>query len=87
MIIQHENRKTGKIEEKHLKNPPMIRSTKLSTLYTLIVNPNGQYEILINREKIRFGSLLEDLDPPMSSPAEIDDPTDKKPTDWVDEAQ
>jgi hypothetical protein len=84
--VQHLNRKTGKIQEKHLKEPPMTRSTKLSTLYTLIVHPDGNFDILVNREKIRSGNLLTDFDPPFNTPAEIDDPEDGKPESWIDEA-
>jgi hypothetical protein len=31
------------------------------------------------------GSLFDDFEPPFNPPAEIDDETDKKPEDWVDE--
>lgn len=70
-----------------MTEPPMIRSTKLSTLYTLIVHPDGNFEILINRERIRNGHLLKDFNPPINSPAKVDDPKDEKPTDWVDAAK
>eukprot|EP00959_Pyramimonas_sp_CCMP1952_P438474 9179791-Pyramimonas_sp.AAC.1 len=43
------------------------------------------YEILIDNEVAKEGSLLEDLDPAINPPAEINDPTDFKPEDWVDE--
>ena len=33
------------------------------------------------------GSLLEEMDPPVNPSKEIDDPNDKKPEDWVDEAK
>ena len=45
------------------------------------------YEILIDNEVSKEGSLLEDFEPPINPPAEIDDPTDSKPADWVDEAE
>lgn len=32
-------------------------------------------------------NLLEDMEPPVNPPKEIDDPTDFKPDDWVDEAK
>lgn len=31
------------------------------------------------------GSLLEDFTPPVNPSKEIDDPTDSKPSTWVDE--
>ncbi len=75
----------------------------MTRLYTLIVNPDNTYEVLIDDESKSTGSLLEDFTPPVNPPAEIgasctahgcsnyscplDDPEDKKPTDWVDTAK
>jgi Calreticulin family len=39
---------------------------------------------LFNGESLSRGDLLEDFNPPVNPPAEIDDPEDKKPDDWVD---
>ncbi|KAI4191535.1 MAG: hypothetical protein LQ348_003514 [Seirophora lacunosa] len=86
-IFQHKNPKTGEYEEKHLKSPPMARIVKTTTLYTLIVNPDQTYEIRIDGEKSKDGSLLEDFSPSVNPEKEIDDPSDKKPEDWVDEAR
>jgi calnexin len=86
-IFRHKNPKTGEYEEKHLQNPPIARIGKTTTLYTLIVNPDNTYEIQIDGEESKKGSLLEDFDPPVNPPKEIDDPNDKKPEDWVDEAR
>ncbi len=36
---------------------------------------------------VQSGSLLEEMDPPVNPSKEIDDPSDKKPEDWVDEAK
>lgn len=41
--------------------------------------------MLYNRESHNLGSLLEDFTPSVNPPAEIDDPEDTKPEDWVDE--
>lgn len=41
----------------------------------------------MNLESKAKGSLLEDMNPPVNPPKEIDDPTDSKPDDWVDEAK
>jgi len=65
----------------------MARVTKTTSLYQLVVHPNNTYEISIDGEQIRNGSLLEDFDPPVNPQKEIDDPDDKKPADWVDEAR
>ncbi|KAI4119024.1 MAG: hypothetical protein LQ345_000995 [Seirophora villosa] len=86
-IFQHKNPKTGEYEEKHLKSPPAARIVKTTTLYTLIVNPDQTYEIRIDGEKSKDGSLLEDFSPSVNPEKEIDDPSDKKPEDWVDEAR
>lgn len=86
-IFRHRNPKTGEWEEKHLKNPPNPKITKTTALYTLVVNPDQSFEILINDESVRKGSLLEDFDPAVNPPAEIDDPEDFKPETWVDLAE
>lgn len=86
-IFQHKNPKTGEYEEKHLKSPPMARIVKTTSLYTLIVKPDQTYEIRIDGEKQKEGSLLEDFTPSVNPEKEIDDPKDKKPEDWVDEAR
>lgn len=51
-------------------------------LYTLIVNPDGKYEVLIDNESVESGSLDEDWD--MLPSKEIKDPEAKKPEDWDD---
>lgn len=38
-------------------------------------------------ESKKSGSLFEDFEPPFNPPEEIDDPEDKKPSDWVDEVR
>lgn len=84
-IFRHKNPKTGEYEEKHLVSPPRAEITKISTLYTLIVNPDQTFEILINGKSEKTGSLLEDFEPPVNPEKEIPDPSDEKPDSWVDE--
>ncbi|ODH22301.1 hypothetical protein ACO22_05543, partial [Paracoccidioides brasiliensis] len=86
-IFRHKNPKTGEYEEKHLKNPPAARVSKLSTLYTLIVKPDQSFQILIDGDTVKNGTLLEDFTPAVNPQREIDDPEDKKPADWVDETR
>ncbi|KAE8148295.1 Calreticulin family-domain-containing protein [Aspergillus avenaceus] len=86
-IFRHKNPKTGEYEEKHLKAPPAARTNKVTSLYTLIVNPDQTFQILIDGESVKEGNLLEDFNPPVNPEKEIDDPKDKKPSDWVDEAK
>ncbi|KAK1923820.1 ER-associated protein catabolism-related protein [Papiliotrema laurentii] len=86
-IFRHQNPITGEWEEKHLINPPAPKITKTTALYTLIVKPDQTFEILINDESVRNGSLLEDFTPAVNPPKEIDDPEDFKPETWVDIAE
>jgi calnexin len=86
-IFKHKNPKSGEYEEKHLKNPPMAKTVKLSTLYTLIVKPDNSFEMLIDNASMKNGSLLEDFSPSVNPEKEINDEKDKKPDDWVDEAR
>ncbi|KAJ5934865.1 Calnexin [Penicillium verhagenii] len=86
-IFRHKNPKTGEYEEKHLKTPPVARTSKVTSLYTLIVKPDQTFEILVNGESVKEGSLLEDFSPSVNPEKEIDDPKDKKPTNWVDEVK
>jgi len=65
----------------------MARIMKTTNLYTLVVHPNNTYAISINGDEVRSGSLFEDFAPPVNPEKEIDDPNDKKPGDWVDEAR
>ena len=40
--------------------------------------------MLFNGDSYNLGNLLEDFTPAVNPEAEIDDPDDKKPEDWVD---
>ncbi|EXJ65732.1 calnexin [Cladophialophora psammophila CBS 110553] len=86
-IFQHKNPKTGEYEEKHLKSPPQAKTGKMTTLYTLIVKPDNTFEMLIDNKSAKNGSLLDDFSPAVNPLKEIDDPKDKKPDDWVEEAR
>ena len=50
-----------------------------------LCSPDNSYSVLVNGESVNNGTLLEDFNPPVNPPAEIDDPDDKKPEDWVDQ--
>jgi hypothetical protein len=52
-----------------------------------LCSPDNTFEILINGESSKNGSLLEDFDPPVNPSKEIDDDEDKKPEDWVEQAK
>jgi len=86
-ILQHKNPKTGTWEEKHCKDPPSVPHDQLSHLYTLIISPDNSFDILIDGDKKTSGNLLSSMQPPVNPPKEIDDPTDSKPEDWIDEVK
>lgn len=77
-IFRHRNPLTGEMEEKHLVAPPSPKITKTTTLYTLVVRPDQTYEIKVNGETAKSGSLLEDFSPAVNPAKEIDDPEDQK---------
>nr|XP_042909470.1 calnexin [Parasteatoda tepidariorum]XP_042909471.1 calnexin [Parasteatoda tepidariorum] len=87
-IFRHRNPKNGSFEEKHWKrtaNVPKLDDVfkdKKPHLFTLIINPDSKFEVLVDKQSIQKGSLLEDFNPPVNPEAEIDDPNDSKPSDW-----
>eukprot|EP00003_Mantamonas_plastica_P030194 TRINITY_DN737_c0_g1_i4.p1 TRINITY_DN737_c0_g1~~TRINITY_DN737_c0_g1_i4.p1 ORF type:complete len:501 (+),score=240.69 TRINITY_DN737_c0_g1_i4:1639-3141(+) len=83
-IFRHKNPKTGEYEEKHVESPPATKSDSLTHLYTLHIKPDNTFEMMIDMNVEKAGSLLKDFLPPVNPPKMIDDPTDKKPADWVD---
>ena len=85
-IFRHKNPKTGVYEEKHAKKPTAnidrFFSDKKTHLYTLVVNPDNSFEMLVDNTLVNEGTLLDDVSPPVNPPKEIEDPNDKKPEDW-----
>ena len=67
------------------KKEPKYPDDKLTHVYTLRVTPENKYELYIDQELKESGSL--EADWAFLKPKEIDDPTDTKPADWVDDAQ
>lgn len=80
-----------------IKKDIRCKDDVFSHLYTLIVNPDNTYEVLIDNEKVQSGELEEDWDflpskmikdPEASKPDDWDDrptiadPEDTKPEDW-----
>merc|ERR1712117_849822 len=73
-------------EKNHLiKKDIRCKDDVFTHLYTLIVNPDGTYEVLIDNESAQKGSLTEDWD--FLPPKKIKDPEMGKPDDWVDQAK
>lgn len=70
-----------------MKSAPMITIDKLTHLYTLIVKPDNSFQVKIDGAAVKNGTLLEDFSPSVEPAKEIDDPKDKKPADWVEDAK
>jgi len=84
-IVRFKNPVTGKFEEKHAKKSDFqstVFSDGNSHLYTLVVNPDNTYKMLIDQKEVSSGHLLQDLEPAIVPPKEIVDPEDKKPESW-----
>eukprot|EP00884_Botryococcus_braunii_P011091 jgi/Botrbrau1/19984/Bobra.0768s0001.1 len=86
LIIRHRNPK-GDIQEKHLRSPPLVEQDKMTHVYTAILKPDNTYQILIDGQVKKSGSIFEDFEPEINPSKEIDDPEDEKPNDWVDSAK
>jgi len=56
-----------------------------SHLYRLVVKPDNTVRVEMDGEKSYEGSITEDWE--VLAPKEIEDPADKKPSDWSDEAE
>jgi len=67
------------------KKEPKPVDDRLTHVYTAIINNDGTYEMQVDGEKKESGNLQDDW--AFLKPKEIDDPEDKKPGDWVDDAQ
>ncbi|OIW00225.1 hypothetical protein TanjilG_27476 [Lupinus angustifolius] len=88
-IFKHKNPKSGEYVEHHLKFPPVAPSDKLSHVYTAILKPDNELQILIDGEERKKANFLtsEDFEPALIPPKTIPDPEDKKPEDWDERAK
>merc|ERR1712146_834577 len=60
-------------------------SDELTHVYTLVVKPDNTFAVSIDGSEVEDGKLADGWK--FLEPKEIDDPEDKKPSDWVDEAE
>ena len=89
-IFRHVNPNNQTVEEKHCKKLETKERAIFEELFKdhrphlfrLIVNSDNTYEMSIDYKIVNHGSLLNDFSPAVNPPAEIDDPKDKKPSDW-----
>merc|ERR1719163_936879 len=87
-ILRHKNPVSGEWEEKHLVTPPAPNTVDKQThLYTAIVGTDNSVKILVDNKEEKTASLRSETDfkPPINPPKVIDDPSDKKPADWIDD--
>ena len=84
-ILQHQSPVSLRWEEKHFTDAVPVTVDKKTHLYTLLIRANNDFAIFVDKKEVGGGSLLSKLSPPINPPAEIDDPEDSKPGDWVDE--
>eukprot|EP01033_Poteriospumella_lacustris_P008589 gene8589-6182_t len=86
-IVQHQHPVTKQWEEKHFNETIPVRTDRHTHLYTLVLRADQSFEIFVDQKVAKSGSLLTHMVPAINPPAQIDDPTDHKPADWVDAAQ
>lgn len=63
-----------------IKKDIRCKDDELTHMYTLVLNPDNTYEVLIDGEKAESGDLENDWD--MLPPKKIKDPDAKKPEEW-----
>lgn len=89
-IIKFKNPTSGTWVEHHLKNgpelPPTADKLAMTHLYRFALLGGSKFSVTVDDKTTTF-DLLSDLDPPINPPKVIDDPSDTKPEDWVDEAE
>jgi calnexin len=85
-ILRQQNPATKAWEEKHMSALVVPLRDRASHLYTLELRADNSFSVRVDGEEKAAGNLLKDDDfkPPFATAAEIDDPADKKPADWVD---
>ena len=81
LIFNHKGQNLLKTEKIPLE---YADKNEFTHLYTAHIKPDGTYEVFFDQESKASGKLVEDWDFPKP---EMDDPSDSKPADWVDEQQ
>lgn len=86
-IVQFQNPITKVWEEKHFNESVPVKTDQNTHLYSLVIHPNNNFDILVDNEIAGSGNLLTHMSPSIVPSKLIDDPTDFKPSNWVDETQ
>jgi len=91
-ICGSSNKKTHVILHDHEQKDNLLITKEVGTetddlthLYTLIVNTDNTFEVMIDNKSVRKSTLDEHFD--FLLPKTIEDPDAKKPEDWVDDAK
>jgi len=87
-ICGSSNKRTHVILHYDKKSDNLLINKEVSTetddvthLYTLIVNPDNTFQVLVDNKSVRKGTLDEEFD--FLPEKEIEDPDASKPADWV----
>lgn len=67
-----------------LKKTIPIPVDEIQHLYTLILKPNNNFELMIDSRSMYNGSFANSFTPPIVEPEFIDDINDRKPSNWDD---
>jgi len=65
-----------------IKSEVRAESDEFTHVYTLILNADQTFQILIDNKEVKKGSLIDSFD--ILPAKEINDPSVSKPSDWVD---
>ncbi|KAL3924090.1 MAG: hypothetical protein SGILL_001256, partial [Bacillariaceae sp.] len=68
-----------------IKKEVSTETDDLTHLYTLVLNPDNTFQVLIDNKSVRKGALDAEFD--FLPPKQIEDPDASKPADWVDDAR
>lgn len=86
-IMQHRTDANSPFVEKFYNETPPVALDSNTHLYTLAIHRDSSVEFFVDMQPASDkGSLFLNMNPPLNPPREIDDPTDVKPADWVDDA-
>jgi calnexin len=90
-LVSHRNRKSGILTLSEMWPAllnPLLESSPLTHLYRLEIDgDSGIFRIYVDTELLRTGYLVDDIEPMMQPPVQIYDPSDVKPSDWVDDEE
>lgn len=81
-VILHYDKKSDNLL---IKKEVNTETDDLTHLYTLVLNSDNTFQVLIDNKSVRKGKLEDEFD--FLPPKQIKDPDAKKPADWVDKAK